>query len=242
MTRGILLAGNESALSAAAAAEAANRFELCAAAFIPNRFSNPAGEKPFPAPEPLIPLSWNPGSPVSARTLILAAENRLQHIHEAVLLCAPPAIRKAPEDLTSSDIEIMANDHIKGWFFLVKELSAVFRLQQKGTLALALSEHDGIGGKENKEHKEHKEKTEKPEGKEDLPDILGQAAAASFRAFAQSVLAVSHKEPFSIMGFSAPAGADNSAFASFIFKTLEEDPKKNSGKWHKFGRMGLFKR
>ena len=206
----------------AAAAEAAKRFERCAAAFIPNRFSNPAGEKPFSTPDPLIPLPWNPGSPVSARTLILAAENRLQRVQEAVLFCAPPAIRKAPEDLTSSEIEIMANDHIKGWFFLVKELSAVFRPRGEGSLGLALSERDGTGGKD------------------EPPDMLGQAVAASFRAFAQSLLAVSHKEPFYIMGFSAPPGADNGAFASFIFKTLEEE--KNNGKWHKFSKPGLFKR
>ncbi|MDR2494873.1 MAG: hypothetical protein LBD24_06595 [Spirochaetaceae bacterium] len=224
MTRGILLVGNESSLSAAVAAEAAKRVEQFAAAFIPNRFSNPAGEKHLPALEPLIPLSWNPGSPVSARTLILAAENRLQHIQEALLLCAPPAIRKAPEDLTSSEIEIMANDHIKGWFFLVKELAALFRLRQGGTLVLAISEHDGAGGKE------------------EPPDILGQAVAASFRAFTQSVLAIAPKEPFYSMGFSAPASADTNAFASFIFKTLEEERRKNSGKWHKFGKMGLFKR
>jgi NAD(P)-dependent dehydrogenase (short-subunit alcohol dehydrogenase family) len=223
MTRGILLAGNESSLSVAIATEAAKRVEQFVATFIPNRFTDPAGEKTLPAGDSLIPLSWNPGSPVSARTLILAAENRLEQIHEAILICAPPALRKPPADLTSSEIELMINDHIKGWFFLVKELSAVFKLRQSGTLAFALSELEGGNGKD------------------EPPDILGPSVVASFRAFVQSVLAGSQNEPFQVMGFSAPAGADVNGFGTFVFKTLDEGGKRNNGKWHKFGR-GFFGR
>lgn len=224
MTRGILLVGNESSLSVAMATEAAKKVEQFAAAFIPNRLADPTGEKFLPAAESLIPLSWNPGSPVSARTLLLAAENRLEHIHEAILICAPPSIRKPPGELTSSEIEIMVNDHIKGWFFLVKELAAIFRLRQTGTLALVLSELDAGGGKD------------------ETLDILRSSASAAFRAFAQSILTVSQDEPFQIMGFSAAAAADTGAFAAFVFKLLEEGGKRNNGKWHKFGKLGFFGR
>jgi hypothetical protein len=41
MTRGILIVGMESSLSEAVAAEAEKRVEQYAAAFIPNRLSNP---------------------------------------------------------------------------------------------------------------------------------------------------------------------------------------------------------
>ncbi|MDR2536543.1 MAG: hypothetical protein LBD29_10995 [Treponema sp.] len=224
MTRGILLAGNESSLSVAIATEAAKRVEQFAAAFIPNRFAASGGEKNLSYGESFIPLSWNPGSPVSARTLILAAENRLEQIHEAILVCAPPSIRKSPGDLTSSEIEMMINEHIKGWFFLVKELIAIFRLRQAGTLGLVLSE------------------LEPGNGKDESPDILGPSASASFRVFAQNIIACSQHEPFQVMGFSAPAAADNNAFGSFVFKLLEEGGKRNTGKWHKFGRGLLFGR
>ena len=219
MTRGILLAGNESSLSVAVAAEAARRVEQFAVAFIPNRISGSIGENLFAAAEPMIPLSWNPGSPVSARTLILAAENRLEYIHEAIVICAPPSLRKAPGDLTSAEIEIMVNDHIKGWFFLVKELAAIFKIRQTGTLALVVYEHD--------------------EAKDEFLDVIGPAATASFRAFAQNIVTHSQDESYQIMGFSAPpSSVDNASFASFIFKTIEERNKRNSGKWHKFGKTG----
>lgn len=217
MTRGILLAGNEAPVSAAIAAEAAKRVEQFAGAFIPHRFTDPAEEKALPAGDSLIPLSWNPGSPVSARTLMLAAENRLEQIHEAILICAPPSIRKSPDALTSSEIEVMINDHIKGWFYLVKEVTALFTVRQAGTLALVLSEVDAGTAKES-------------------PDLLGPAAAASFRAFAQTIIAGAQNAPFQVMGFSAPPTADPNAFAGFVFKTLEEGAKRNNAKWHKFGR------
>lgn len=223
MSRGILLAGNESSLSIALAMEAAKRVESFTAAFIPHRLGDQTGNKFLPLTESLIPLAWNPGSPVSARTLILAAENRLEQIHEAILVCAPPPLRKSPGELSASDIEIMVNDHIKGWFFLVKELVSLFRMRQGGTLVLALSEFESVGGKN------------------EAPDMLGPSAVASFRAFAQGVLAAASHEPFQIIGCSS-AGTDHAAFAGFIFKLLEEGGKRNTGKWHKFGKMGLFGR
>ncbi|MDR2398190.1 MAG: hypothetical protein LBD74_05445 [Spirochaetaceae bacterium] len=223
MTRGILLAGNESALSAAVAVEASKRVEYFTAAFIPNRLVNP-DSKPLPTAAPLISLHWNPGSPVSARTLILAAENRLEHINEAILICVPPTVRKPPGALTAPEIEIMVNDHIKGWFFLVKELSALFRLKKTGTLALVLSELDSGG-------------------KEEPPDIMGLSAVESFRAFTQSLLQSSLEEPFRILGFSAPQSCNTAEFAAFIFKNLEDGAKRNNNKWLKFGKgRGLFGR
>ncbi|MDR3115259.1 MAG: hypothetical protein LBU25_07045 [Treponema sp.] len=225
MTRGILLAGNESSLSAAVALEAAKRVEYFAAAFIPNRLANPLELTTLPAAESLIPLHWNPGSPVSARTLILAAENRLEHINEALLICVPPSVRKHPGALAATEIEIMVNDHIKGWFFLVKELTALFRMKKTGTLALILSELEPGGGKE------------------DAPDLMGISAVESFRAFTQGLLHSSLEEPFRILGFSAAASSNTGEFAAFIFKCLEEGGKRNNGKWLRFGKgRGLFGR
>jgi hypothetical protein len=221
MTRGILIAGNESALTAAIEAEAAKRVEHFASALIPNRLTALVDNKNPPMDARLV-LSWNPGSPVSARTLILAAENRLEHINEAILVCAPPAVHKHPGDLISTDIEIMVNDHIKGWFFLVKELAVAFKARKAGTLALVLSDMESGNG---------------------TPDLLGASAAASFWAFTQGLLASAAAEPFQIMGFSTANGStDDAGFAGFIFKLLEEGGKRNNGKWHKFGKLGFFGR
>jgi hypothetical protein len=223
MTRGILIAGTDSSLSAAIAGEAAKRVESFAAAFVPNRLSESGGGGiNDTVPRGLIPLIWNSGSPISTRSLTLAAENRLERIHEAILICAPPILRRQPEELISSDIDIMVNDHIKGWFFLVKELTALFKARNSGTLVLVLSEISG-------------------RSKDTPVDLAGPSVAASFRALAQGLLAASIGEPYDVLAFSSETGEDP-AFAAFIFKTIEENNKRNIGKWHKFGKLGLFGR
>ncbi|MDR1420938.1 MAG: hypothetical protein LBI86_11230 [Treponema sp.] len=233
MTRGILIAGNESPLLAALAAEAARRVESLAVASIHNRLQEGASAPEAPAPADTetapgstarISLSWNPGSPISARTVILSAENRLEHIDEALLVCVPPSMRKSIADLPARDVEILVNDHIKGWFLLAKEIASVFRSRRAGTLGLVLSDLSSIGGKGEK------------------ADLLGPAAQASFRAFSQSLLVSSFDEPYVSLGFSYSGAGEEGPFASFVFKTLDESSRKNNGKWYKFGKFNLFGR
>jgi NAD(P)-dependent dehydrogenase (short-subunit alcohol dehydrogenase family) len=225
MTRGILIAGNESSLLFALAAEAAKRVESFAAALIPNRFPLPPDEAvtvSTAVPEGSIPLQWNPASPISARSLVLAAENRLDRVDEAILVCSPPAVYRNAETLLPSEVETMVNDHIKGWFFLVRELALVFRARQRGTLALVVSDITGGGGRDA------------------AADLLGPPAAASFRAFAQGLLSSSAGESFRTLASSSEAGQE-ADFAAWFFKIIDEAGKKNSGKWHKYTRFSLFK-
>jgi NAD(P)-dependent dehydrogenase (short-subunit alcohol dehydrogenase family) len=223
MTRGILIAGTESSLSTALAAEAGKRVEHFAAAFIPNRLTDPVRERQEAPAEVSIPLNWNPGSPISARSLILAAQNRLERIDEAFLVCTPPSVRKPVENLAPAEIETVVNDYIKGWFFLAKELSAVFKSRRGGTLALVLSDIGPAGGRD------------------DAVDLLGPSVAASFRAFAQGLLSVSYGRPYQTLAFSSETGED-ADFAAFIFKLIDEGGKRNAGKWHKYGKLGFFGR
>jgi NAD(P)-dependent dehydrogenase (short-subunit alcohol dehydrogenase family) len=228
MTRGILIAGNGSSLTTAIETEISKRVERFALALIPSRFSGAAGgtgSEVSPAAASLgearIPLQWSPGSPISARTLVLAAENRLGRVDEAILVCTPPSVRRPAADLLPADIEIIVNDHIKGWFFLAKEAAAVFRSRRAGSLALVFSEISSGG-------------------RDETADLLGPAALASFRAFTQSLLASAAHEPYLTMGFSSSEAGTEAAFAAFIVKILDEGNKRNNGKWHKFGRLNLF--
>jgi hypothetical protein len=80
-------------------------------------------------------------------------------------------------------------------------------------------------------------------GKKDDPvDLAGPSVAASFRALAQGVQAASIGEPYDVLAFSSSEAGEDQAFAAFVFKILEENNKRNTGKWHKFGRLGLFGR
>jgi hypothetical protein len=235
MTRGLLIAGNESTLAAAIVAEASKRFELFCAALVPNRLPYPLEARPptaGPAADSggsgrsLVPLEWNPGSPVSARALVLAAQNRLGRIDEAVLVCVPPAVRKNAEDMNSANIEIIVNDHIKGWFFLAKELAAIFKAQGAGSLALALAGTAGGGDRDD-------------------VDLIGPSVSASFRSFAQGLMASSPDGQYDVFGFTVPAdsfagGSDaGDNVGAFVFKTME-DGRRNRGKWHKFGSRLSF--
>jgi hypothetical protein len=222
MSRGIFIAGNESALTRAIETEAGNRVEQYAAAFIPNRLTG-ALKSPPVENEKRLPLEWNPSSPISARTLILAAENRLERIDEAILVCSPPSIRSSAAVLPLSDVEVMINDQIKGWFFLVRELAAAFTSRKHGTIALV---YPGMSA-----------------GivKDDAVDILGPSALASFNALAQGLLANAYNDLYITMGFSCSDTGNEAAFAAFIYKSIDEGNKRSNGKLHKFGKFNLFK-
>ncbi|MCL2380508.1 MAG: hypothetical protein FWC64_02810 [Treponema sp.] len=230
MTRGILIAGNQSPLFSAASAEALKRVEHFASAHIPNRFPLPDGGVPpeARAAKGAFPLSWNPASPISARTLVVAAENRLRQISDAIVICSPPAVFKTAETLTPEDIDVLVNDHIKGWFFLIRELSLYFRRRGAGSLSLIAPEIalDGGAGAGNKSAP---------------ADIAGPSAAASFRAFAQGVLASQSGGPFQTFGFTAAETGSEGDFAAWFFKIIDEGAGKNSGRWHKYPRLKIFR-
>ena len=225
MTRGILIAGNESLVFSAIALEIRKKVESFASAVIPNRFPLPAsGPQPgIETIEGAIPLPFNPASPLSARTLVLSAENRLGKINDAILICSPPALFRTAETLSPEEIEILINDHIKGWFYLVRELALYFRRIGSGCLSLVSSEVYSDGG-----------------GRSVHADLIGPSASSSFRAFAQGVLTSSLNEPFTVMGFAGMENGTNEEFASWLLKTIDEGQKKNRGRWNKFSRLKAF--
>ena len=225
MTRGIVIAGSESPLFAATAAEALKRVESFASILVPNRFLSERGNAQPPLVESgggAIPLSWNPASPISARTVLLAAENRLGKIDDAIIVCSPPVVFKVAETLMPEEIEAFVNDHIKGWFFLIRELILYFRRMGKGSLSLVASEADS--GSKNVHS-----------------DLLGPPAAASFRAFAEGILAVSANEPFLFMGFSGVEAGIEKEFAEWFFKIIDGGSRKNRGRWQKYPKFKFLR-
>ncbi|MDR2767828.1 MAG: hypothetical protein LBB82_05825 [Treponema sp.] len=213
----LLIAGNESPLFNALAVEAARQGGKLAAALIPSGEHSPenaAGR---------INLEWNPASPISARTLILEAGNKMNGLDRAILVCSPPACRGLPEALAPAALDRYTDNNIKGWFFLVKELCAYFRSRASGSLSLvapAAPEFAEAGA---------------------APDLLGNAAVSSFRALAQGLLVASVHSPYEVTGFTTSDAGENEAFAAHIFKILREEGKRNTGKWHKFAKFSLFR-
>jgi hypothetical protein len=237
MTRGILVAGNEASLTVMIAREAARRVDAVATALIPNRLDGNTGAGVLNIGEgsSQIPLNWNPGSPISARSLILGAGNRLGRIDDAILVCSPPAIRKRPSALSPNDIEVLVNDHIKGWFSLVRELALYFKN------GAGFAQKDPVGGAGEGGVLAMVIPDISPGGKDDAADIAGPAIAAAFRGFARSVLMASAGEPYRALGFSSAEAGGDEEFAAYIFKIIDEGNRRDSGKWFKFGRLNLFR-
>jgi len=229
MPRGIFIAGNESALTNAIELEAAKRAERYTLALLPDRLSGddakigPQSWSSMSSAEKRIPLEWNPGSPLSARALVLAAENRLEQVNEAILVCDPPSVRCAAADLSLTNVEVLVNDYIKSWLFLVKELAALFRTRGEGVVALVCPDTAGTGDKD------------------DAVDLLGSTALAAFRSLTRSLLAAAFSEPYHTLGFSGAEAGDDAGFAAFVFKQLDEGARRGNGKFHKYGKMGLFR-
>jgi hypothetical protein len=118
---------------------------------------------------------------------------------------------------------MLVNDHIKSWFFLVKELTVVLKAKGEGTLSLVYPEiNEATGEDEN-------------------PDFLGHSALAVFRSLTRDLLASAFSEPFLTLGFTGSETDDDAGFAAFIFKQLEEKTRRGNGKLHKYGKLGFFK-
>jgi len=241
MSRGILIAGNESPLFSALCREASKREESYAAAPIPSgkssienkaiagKFVDDKAEDKSPdTPQDQNPankqilLEWNSSSPISARTLVLSTLNRIERIDEAVLVCVPPFFRKTAEKMSPTEIDKFIDGNIKSWYFLVRELATLFSSNKQGMLSLVVSEVN-MGSKD------------------DVPDLFGPAAVSAFRSFAQRVLISSLTTTYNAMGFSYSDPGEENAFAAYVFKTMEAG-KRNSGKWFKYGKLGFFGR
>jgi hypothetical protein len=230
MTRGILVVGNESALFSALCAQAAKRVDQYAAAIIQGPSGTPPAESAADhgSEKGKNILSWNPSSPLSARTMILGAENRLGRIDEAVLVCSPQAVYRSAGNLNPAEIDRYINDQIKSWFFLVRELALVFKGQESKTLALTAPDFSSA--------------VEKSSKAKDAPvDLFGPAAAASFYALAHGLAASRENGSFRIMGFSGSNAGSEGDFAAWLFKILDESSSKNSGRWHKYSKLPFFK-
>jgi len=221
MTRGILIVGNTAPLTLAVSQEASKRLETHGLALLGS--AEPDASLQFPPPPATIPLTWTPGSAISARTLLVSAENRLSRIDEALLVFTPPTLRSRPDQLDLALISSMIDDYLKGWYYLVRELSRYFCQRKEGTLAVILSEAPTV--------------TEKEEN----PDMLGSMLGAAFRAFIQSILASASVNPYRTLGFTSNDPAQNEDFAAFIFKVLDEGNKRDTGKLHRFGKLNLFR-
>ena len=216
--QGLLIAGNDAGLAAALVRQAGEKSIACASAFIPDEaVRGTARHDRLDGGH--VPLEWRPQSPLSARSLVLAAQNRLGSLDAAVLVCSPPrrflaALPVAFELDTAIDV------YVKSYMFAAKELLTHFHKRGGGALAFVMRGGGEAGG-----------------------SPLDKTITAAVTAFADGLMDSQDGE--NVIGFSAgmsPAGEQMEAFAAFIVKQITGERKNDRGRWHKFGKLSLFGR
>jgi hypothetical protein len=203
----ILIAGAGKDLITAIANEAGTHGVKTAAALIPCR--SETGK----TLETSNQLGWNPGSPISARNLILAAENRVGALSGGIIVCAAPGSADAA-DFSPAGIDFIVDNHIKSYMLLARELTRHFDTARKGVLGMVLLE-------------------------ETSASILNVPVFSAFKSFTNSLLTNLNTEYPRMAAFSHEEKSPIlvNEFAAYIFKTLFENKKLDSGRWFKFTKL-----
>ena len=116
-------------------------------------------------------------------------------------------------------------------FRSIRELILYFRSAGSGQLALVAPDIDPGGEARGKN----------TSGRSMQLDLLGPSAAASFRAYAQGIIASSVNEPYQVIGFTGCEAGAEEKFAAWLFKMVDAALPKSSGRWHKYSRRGIFR-
>jgi hypothetical protein len=203
----LLIAGSGVELITALSSQAEKCGVAAAQAIIPKR--NARGDA---ADKGSSLFDWNPGSAISTRGLVLAAENRLGALGGGIIVCAAP--HNASEyDFSPTGIDFLVDNHVKSYMFLAQELTRYFYAAQSGTLALVMLEEADAG-------------------------LLAAPIFGAFKSFAAGLLEHT-SEYIRAAAFSCkekpPAPVNE--FASYIVKTLVKDEKFDGGRWFKFTRL-----
>jgi hypothetical protein len=210
----MLIAGSGPELVNALANEAGRRGIKTALSLIPG---NNGRRRPLfsTANERTVPLDWNPCSPISARSLILAAENKNGTVGSGIVVCAG-ANSAEMRDFSPAGIDFIVNNHIKSYMFLAHELTRSFRARQNGTLVFVLLEGQS-------------------------PDIMAATVFNAFKSFSGSMLAQSNMEYLNTLAFSYEEKniPKINEYAAYIFKTIEENKKTDRAGWFKFTKLKI---
>jgi hypothetical protein len=210
MNGALLIAGSGAELIAALSTETEKHGMAAACAVIPKRNVQNRGSYDTMDKKPLM-FDWNPGSAISARSLVLSVENRLGIIGAGIIVCSAP--RTAENDFSPAGIDFLVDNHIKSYMFLAHDLMRYFHTTQSGTLALVMLEEVNT-------------------------NLLTAPISSAFSSFAGSLSAY-QGEYMRIMSFSCeekpPAPVND--FAKYILKTIAKNEKPGGGRRFKFTRL-----
>lgn len=166
----------------------------------------------------LLLIDWNRTSPISARNVLLAVQNRFGALDEALLLQPPLLPPEALQTQASESIERAVDVWVKGTLFLVKGVLEEFVLREAGRLVLL-----------------HRAR------RRPLPTPLQAALWESFRAAALSLAAagprrgVQRRRVVRFECLDAEAWENGSEdFAAFVLSAMQQAGRASTGRFFRF--------
>jgi hypothetical protein len=164
-------------------------------------------------------ITWNRRSALSARSVVLHAQNLYHTVDEAIVVFSVVHETTPFHESSIVALENRTDAEVKGYLFLLRELLAQFQKQQRGTLLLAV--HD----------------------RGDTTLAPAEAfASGGFASFARALQQSYQNEPFSIR-LCRSSSPDVAGFARFILDTADSagTDKRPKLDWLDFPPRGLFK-
>ncbi len=211
MERTVLIAGKEYPAGSALASAAINHNRKVV---ITSPFGAPENEDTIPTEE-ISTVAWNKSSSVSARSIVLQAENVFQKVDEAVLVfdtaCLSPNFNSMTPEICSRAIDTM----ITSYFYLSLELVNRFIKQGGGSIIFMLKSAPGLVDMTSSTTI-HGENSSVPVG------ILPFSAQAAFKALAESTAAkYTEKEELKFFLVNAEYDIPDNQFAGWMFEYLD---------------------
>jgi NAD(P)-dependent dehydrogenase (short-subunit alcohol dehydrogenase family) len=170
--------------------------------------------------EGIATASWNRRSALSARSIVLHAQNLYGRLTQALIVFSPVRESVPFHESSIVSIENRTDAEVKGYLFLIRELVALFQKQRSGRIVLAVLESEA-----------------------EVRSPLEAMSLGSFTSAAESLQAYYQNEPLEVRLCHARTD-DVTGYAKFIAQALESPaPRRHRVEWQRFAHhAGLFGR
>ena len=156
---------------------------------------------------------WRRASPISARNMVLKAQNSFDDLNNFIVIGNPIPSSSGFDDFKVDALDRDIDNWVKGNLFLLRDILAFCLNRKEARISLICLHHGG----------------ESP-----ISDVIRRG----FSGLARSLLRIYDEGAFSIQVFESVANLSNE-FALYIFRTLTERGERAAGKWLRY-QKGLF--
>jgi len=165
-------------------------------------------------------ITWNRRSALSARSVVLHAQNLYGRLDEAVIVFAPVRESVPFHESSIVSIENRTDAEVKGYLFMIREIVSHFQKQRSGRLVLAVQETES-----------------------EVRSPLEAMSLGGFTAAAEALQQFYRNEALEVRLCHSSID-DAGGYAGFILDALDAPtPRRPRAEWLRYGaRGGVFSR